>query len=222
MKGIPVLMAFVIVSSIILYGCEYKIQREYTLEDSKEIAELFVRNSPTYAYDGSKIRMLHSAELRCDNCLVFVFEFMSSHPGYGDRSDKMTAEARTKHIIDVIVSKGQVIQATIDNEWDEIKQRGAIDYERIDIESLTRIPMYLCTGTRPANCNPETEPVCSSDNKDYTNGCLACSKETTKWYTKGECRRGYTERVIKDLGQGKVTKDSGPFLVVVAWNMIGQ
>ncbi len=203
---------------ILLAGCEQgEIKRDYSMEDSKEIAKLFILNSPTYSYDGNALRFRESNTLRCDNCFIFIFKFASSYPGYGDRSNQILTETITDHLIGVVVQKGEVVQAVIDNEWDEIKQRYIKDYELMSDEGVT--PIYYCTKPRPANCEEENEPVCSSDKKDYSSGCSACLNKKTKWYTKGACRLGYTQQVIDDLNKGKITKESGPVLILWGWEL---
>lgn len=205
---------------IILVSCiEKETTKEYSLEESKKIAESFVINSLTYSSDGSNLRLIDSNKLRCDNCFIFVFEFTSSHAGFGDRSEKVIAEVVIEHVISVIVQNDEVVQAIIDNRWNEIKQKPITDYETIDLEKSARIPLYYCTEPRPKLCPDENEPTCSSDKKDYRNGCEACTKKTTKWYTKGGCNLGYVDRVIRDLKGGKLTKESGPVLILWGWSV---
>lgn len=205
---------------VFMIGCEEQVQQDFTLEDSKEIATLFILNSPTYQYNGNNLQLIDSKTLRCENCYIFIFKFVSAYDGYGARTDKSPTEIETENVIDVIVQKGEVIQATINNEWNEILQRNIVNYELIDGNKVERIPTYYCSEPRPQVCPEENSPVCGSDKNDYKNGCSACTKKSVKWYTNGKCNLGYNQRVIKDLNQGKITKDSGPLMLVVAWSML--
>ena len=57
-------------------------------EVDRRLAESFLRNSPTFRFDG----LPESVDLRvrtdgeCETCVVYTFGFDSSHPGYGDRN----------------------------------------------------------------------------------------------------------------------------------------
>ncbi|MDD5086967.1 MAG: hypothetical protein PHV16_04405 [Candidatus Nanoarchaeia archaeon] len=123
------LLLSIFVLLFFIFGCE-QTTRDYSFEESKEIATLFVLNSPTYQYNGKNLELLDSGSLECDNCFMFVFRFSSAYDGYGDRQDKIPNEIETENIIEVIVQKGEVIQATINNEWNEILQRKISDYEK--------------------------------------------------------------------------------------------
>ena len=49
--------------------------------------------------------------------------FKSSNAGYGDRSGEAFAQVVTTHVATVKVVNGGVVQAVIDDAWDELEQR---------------------------------------------------------------------------------------------------
>jgi len=113
-----------------------------------------------------------------------------------------------------VTHQGKVVEAIIDNKWDELKQRGISDFERIKLNDSSNIPLYYCPDPRPANCIDEQSQVCSSAKSDYINGCEACKDPNVKWFLRDKCNSGYYNKVADDLNKGKITKDSGPVLVL--------
>jgi hypothetical protein len=205
---------------IFLAGCQPKeTAKDSFREQSQKIAEEFIINSETYSMDGTDLKIKDSNTLRCEGCYVFLYDFTSSYSGYGNRTDKILAQVLTTHTISVFVQNGAVIQAVVDNKWDEIKQRQIQDFEKIKPDENSKIPIYYCSYPRPTNCLKEEDSVCSSDKRNHLNGCEACRKKSTKWYAKGECDKGYVNRVISDLTKGDITKESGQFIVLVGWNL---
>lgn len=96
-----------------------------TEEESRNIAEGFLRNSPTYTYDGveGSIKHVETLEAFCPYCWGFVFEFQCLNTGYGDRSDKQVSTAMTRHKAHISVSQGKVDGGTIDDIWDMMTQQ---------------------------------------------------------------------------------------------------
>lgn len=93
-------------------------------EVDRRLAESFLRNSPTFRFDG----LPDSVELRdrtgghCETCAVYTFGFDSSHPGYGDRTDLPLASVVTAHEAVISIEDGLVNDARIDGLWDVITQ----------------------------------------------------------------------------------------------------
>ena len=50
------------------------------------------------------------------------YEFECSNGGYGDRSGQYVTEVITPHTARIIVVKGKVISAIMDEKWDTMKQ----------------------------------------------------------------------------------------------------
>lgn len=92
--------------------------------ESKKVAENFVRNSPTFTFDGMEdtLELVDTLRARCPYCWVFVFEFDSAHAGYGDRTGQVVAEVITHHRVSIAVEQMKVASAVIDDEWDMIRQ----------------------------------------------------------------------------------------------------
>jgi len=87
------------------------------------IAENFVKNSPTYKYDGIPETFKLSDTVPMDNRIQYVFEFDCRHAGYGDRTGQVLAQVITHHIAMIIVEDEQVISAVMDARWDMVHQQ---------------------------------------------------------------------------------------------------
>ena len=105
-------------------------QQRFSLKESQKIAKIWIKNeSPTYTYDGSKLKLKKSMKTSprdggdCKSCYEFVFEFESSQAGYGNRKDEMSAQVITDHEMQVIVEQGEVVQAITDDKYDEMRAK---------------------------------------------------------------------------------------------------
>lgn len=96
-------------------------------EVDRRVAESFLRNSPTFRFDGlpDSVDLLGAAAGDCTTCREFTFGFESSHPGYGDRSTMTLDGAVTQHKAVITIEDGLVTAARIDNVWDVLTQRPA-------------------------------------------------------------------------------------------------
>ncbi|HXW02211.1 MAG TPA: hypothetical protein VD828_02415, partial [Candidatus Nitrosotenuis sp.] len=90
-----------------------------------ELAIDFVKNAPTFAFDGvddsltvEDVMILESFPVQ----YVITINFESSHGGYGDRTGQFLTQAITPHTIIVTVVDGQITSAIIDDAWDEVNQ----------------------------------------------------------------------------------------------------
>jgi hypothetical protein len=91
-----------------------------------QIAKHFIMNAPTYSYDGIDGSILFIQTTCLESWpvqYVVKLSFMSSHTGYGDRSNEMLAQVVTTHIAWVKVVNGEVVQAVLDEVWDELEQK---------------------------------------------------------------------------------------------------
>jgi hypothetical protein len=86
-------------------------------------AENFVKNSPTFKYDGIPETLKLSDTVPMDNRIQYVFEFDCRHAGYGDRTGQALAQVIEHHVAMIIVENGQVISALLDGHWDMIHQK---------------------------------------------------------------------------------------------------
>jgi hypothetical protein len=92
---------------------------------AQQTAEQFVRNSPTYTFDGmdGTLDLVDSVNLNGENAWQFTWEFTSSQSGYGDRTDQMLNQVLTPHSAVITVENGAVTRAVMDEQWDMIEQR---------------------------------------------------------------------------------------------------
>jgi hypothetical protein len=109
-----------------LYVWETGSTETYTEEYTIEIAYHYVRNCPTFKFDGLGETLEHIETLYPDvidsYTWQFVFTFNSRHSGYGDRTGQHLLEVITSHTAHVIVQDNRVISANLDGKWDMIKQ----------------------------------------------------------------------------------------------------
>jgi len=93
--------------------------------DARRVAEDFVRNSPTFVFDGipATLKMGETLYPDLENAWIFVIRFESAHAGYGDRTGQMVAEVITPHEAHITVENGEVVGALMDEKWDMLAQR---------------------------------------------------------------------------------------------------
>ena len=93
-------------------------------EVDRRLAESFLRNSPTFRFDGlsESVELRERVDGECETCVTFTFGFENSHPGYGDRTDLPLPAAVTQHEAVISIEDGLVSGARIDNIWDVIAQ----------------------------------------------------------------------------------------------------
>ena len=96
-----------------------------TKETSKEVAEVFVINSPTFVFDGieTSFQLTESLTLQCPYCWQYIFEFDSAQAGYGDRTGQMLAEVITHHVAVITIDHMEVTRAVMDEQWDMLQQK---------------------------------------------------------------------------------------------------
>jgi len=110
---------------------------EYTEEGAIELAVHFLKNNPTYKFDGipESINVVESYSMRppAPEWLVSI-KFECRHAGYGDRTGKVLAQVITLHTMTVVVVEGRVIKAVIDDKWDELNQQEVVQSELLPPE----------------------------------------------------------------------------------------
>ena len=94
------------------------------LDVARRAAESFVRESPTFQFDGveSTLRLTDTLEISEPNSWTFVYEFDSSQAGYGDRTGMALAQVITPHVASVTVADGETVYAALDGQWDMLEQ----------------------------------------------------------------------------------------------------
>ena len=103
---------------------ELSVFQQMSKEGSQKIAEEFLRNSPTFVFDGMEdtLRLTDTLTARCPYCWAFIFEFESRHAGYGDRTGQVLAQVITPHKALITVQEFEIISAVMDDKWDMINQ----------------------------------------------------------------------------------------------------
>jgi len=92
--------------------------------DGQKIAHKFVKNSPTFLFDGIEetLELTSTLTISIPNAWTFIFRFDSSHAGYGDRRDLVLAQVITPHEASITVENGEIVYASLDNKWDMLNQ----------------------------------------------------------------------------------------------------
>ena len=153
------IVVFVIISS----GCTQNqfpqvnnSQSLYSEEAAREAAKEVVLKSPTYQYDGYGLVHKETVTYGCEGCWDFIFEFNSTHSGYGDRTGKVVAEVITPHTAVVRVRDGKIEGAVLDGEWDMIGQETVIQEQPEEPDEF---------------CGSSTGGYCRGDSDCIITGC---------------------------------------------------
>ena len=89
-------------------------------------AREFAVSQPTFAFDGIRqsldVNLVSIIQSKTMPTYVVRVSFDSTHTGYGDRSGQVLEDAKTHHIMKVMVSDYGIGSATIDGIWDEYNQ----------------------------------------------------------------------------------------------------
>jgi len=89
------------------------------------MAEAYVRQSPTFRFDGleDSLRLEAVRPLTaCPGCYEYTWYFESQFPGYGDRSGLALAPMRTAHRAKIVLAGGTVVSGVLDDAWDMTRQ----------------------------------------------------------------------------------------------------
>ncbi len=118
--------------------------RQMSEEESKNMAEEFLRNSATFVFDGIEDTLILADTLRgrCPYCWVFILEFDSEHSGYADRTGKVLAEVITHHQAVIGVEQLEITSAVMDDQWDMRRHEIIGVEETLDVAELLANPVY--------------------------------------------------------------------------------
>ena len=97
----------------------------------------FLVNSPTFSFDGiiESITVMEIYSIENDPTqYVVVLVFNTSHAGWGDREGTFVAQIITPHVIKITIVEDEVIEAIIDDVWDEINQAQLTPQELLVVE----------------------------------------------------------------------------------------
>jgi hypothetical protein len=125
LKIIIGLVVLVLILSVLwFFDSRKEDPQEINMDKAEKIAEDWIKsNAPTYLHDGENLKLEKKEEIVKNNLYSFVFSFQSRSAGYGDRTDRITAQVITNHEIEVIVDNGQVVKAVTDQVYSEIEKR---------------------------------------------------------------------------------------------------
>ena len=143
-------MAFAVAVLLALAACSSDDGDEV----DRRLAESFLRNSPTFRFDGLpvSVELIDRTGGDCETCVAYTFGFESSHPGYGDRTDLPLAAAVTPHEAVISIEGGLVTTVRIDSIWDVIAQRPIVrnttaeDGSQDSVSALLDSPFELHIG----------------------------------------------------------------------------
>ncbi len=126
MKKIKPAIIIVVILLIIL-GIAY-FTLNYSREGNAIIATNFVKNEATYKFDGipDTFELNRTVDMECEYCWEFYFKYESRNSGYGDRTDAVTNPVLTEHTARIVMEKGSINSAILDEVWDMKTERTLI------------------------------------------------------------------------------------------------
>ncbi|MFW6056028.1 MAG: hypothetical protein ACOC9B_01780 [Chloroflexota bacterium] len=215
------------VTSAVMDGRWDMIQQEMSIneEGAQEIAENFVRNSPTFAFDGmpETLELMETLYPDIENAWGFVFQFESRHAGYGDRTGENLPQVITFHEAHITVQDGEVISALMDEKWDMLAQESIVTEEearQIAEEFVRNSPTFLFDGM------PETLELVEMLHPD------TAIENASGFVFRFESRHaGYGDRTGENLAQvitpheAHITVENGEVISALMdekWDMLAQ
>lgn len=113
----------IVIFSVIALALAY-ITLNYSKEGNALIATYFVKNEATYKFDGIPETFKLTGTNSSDTYLwEFFFEYQSRNSGYGDRKNVIVAPVITNHSAKIVMEKGTIKSAVLDDEWDMKNQK---------------------------------------------------------------------------------------------------
>ncbi|MBN1370208.1 MAG: hypothetical protein JW954_08245 [Dehalococcoidaceae bacterium] len=130
-KSILVMVMSLVLLPVLAAACTTQVsgdQNILTEEQARQKAEQFVRDCPTFVFDGIEDSLHLSETLYPDieHAWTFVFEFESRQAGYGDRTGQMLLQVITPHEATVTIEQDDIKTAILDGQWD-MKTQQLID-----------------------------------------------------------------------------------------------
>lgn len=112
------------------------IGQEYTKDGAVNEALEYLKNSPTYVFDGipETVKVEDVVTLRMPYTWEITLTFQSRHAGYGNRKGMMLAQVITPHEMKVVISEGEIVRAVLDGKWNCIEQRETVQSELLPPE----------------------------------------------------------------------------------------
>ncbi len=90
---------------------------------SADIARRFLINSSTFKFDGisDSVNLVNTVTMRTPYCWEFTFNYLTGHPGHGNREGEVLLMVIANHQARITVQGGLIISA-ICEQWNMIKQ----------------------------------------------------------------------------------------------------
>lgn len=126
-----------LVKDCIRPGCPNAGKEIIASEKAGKLSLNYVKNDATYMFDGIPESLNIKEILPCSDCWKVTVYFESKQAGYGDRTGQVLAQVITPHEARIVVEKGEIISAIMDNRWDMKSQS--------TIPKVTPIPMIPVT-----------------------------------------------------------------------------
>ncbi|GEM_PF-653969 len=143
-------------------GTDEPDQQGITEEESQQIAQQYVQESATFAFDGIEdtLKLTETLYPDFEYSWQFVFQFDSRNAGYGDRTGQALAQVITPHEAIITVENEEVKSAVLDNQWDMMNQQmldgngdnplltpvSKQESQQIALDYLLNSPTYLFDG----------------------------------------------------------------------------
>jgi len=105
--------------------------------DLEQIALSFLKNGPTFSFDGitESINIVEKYTMESyPEQHVIIISFNTTHFGWGDREGTFIAPIITPHVIKITIVENIVVEAIIDDQWDELNQKQIIPEELLGPE----------------------------------------------------------------------------------------
>jgi hypothetical protein len=128
---------------------------EPTQEGAIVVAKIFLRDSPTFSFDGieDSVEVIRVVTLRTPYTWEVLIGFTSRHGGYGDRTGQMLTQALEDHEMRIVVNNGEVVEAVTDGVFNELTgemlNQGLLEAEEakeIALEFLMNAPTFSFDG----------------------------------------------------------------------------
>ena len=117
-------------------------------EDSKRIAEEFVRQEATFRFDGMAETLKVTGSTSVVDGWKIIIEFDSRHAGYGDRTGQILAQVITHHAAEVTVQSGKITTAVMDGVWDMVNQQ-MLDSIEINLAPIHEVNVTILMSNPP-------------------------------------------------------------------------
>ena len=120
---------------IAVAGCSLSAEAPTTAQSGdrhRAVVEAFIKADATYAFDGveGSIKFVKTDPgwSSAFKSIAYTYDYQTSHPGHGDRTGKMLAQAIADHTAVVLVNSetGTIALAICDKTWDMVNDKSPL------------------------------------------------------------------------------------------------